>query len=100
MASHISERTGQREGAGQSAAPRRWLWMVARAFVGCLASIVVWPWSLFRRKAKRAVPVVHEDVVLTQEGAAMVKQAMDPTSSVGKPVHHCRRRIEDGDADR
>jgi len=52
----------------------------------------------FRAKTRR-VPVVHEDVVLTPEGAKLWEQVTDPNSPVGKPTHR-RRRLPEGDAPR
>jgi hypothetical protein len=53
---------------------------------------------LFIWTRKRPVPVVHEPVRLSPEGAKVWEQVADPNSPVGKPVHHRRRRMADGDA--
>jgi hypothetical protein len=52
--------------------------------------------SRAKSKAVPAVPVIHETVTLTPEGAEVWKQAMDPNSPVGKPQHQ-RRRLVNGD---
>jgi hypothetical protein len=51
-----------------------------------------------KSKPATAVPVIHEEVTLTPEGAAVWQDAMDPNMPVGKPVHHQRRRLPSGDA--
>ena len=78
--------------------PRRvGLWAAAHALLASLAGAIgrLFP---FRRAKSRAVPVVHDDVTLTPEGAAVWEQAMDPTSPSGKPTQHHRRRLSSGDA--
>jgi hypothetical protein len=52
-----------------------------------------------RRKTGRA-PVVHEEVVLSPEGAKVWEEVSNPDSPVGKPVHHRRHRLPDGDLPR
>ena len=52
----------------------------------------------FGRNKTRDVPVIHEDVTLTPEGAEVWKQLVDPKSPVGKPSQHRRRRMVNGDA--
>ncbi len=59
-------------------------------------------WSLLGRagaKSKTApnVPVVHDEVTLTPEGAEIWQQAMDPKVPFGKPANHQRRRLPSGD---
>jgi hypothetical protein len=56
---------------------------------------------LFRysKGKSKAVRVIHEEVVLTPEGAEVWQQAMDPKSAVGKPTSS-RRRLREGDATR
>jgi hypothetical protein len=51
----------------------------------------------FVRRKTAAVPIVHEEVVLSEEGAKVWEEISNPDSPVGKPVHHCRRRLPDGD---
>jgi hypothetical protein len=52
------------------------------------------------RHKTAAVPIVHEEVVLSEEGAKVWEEVSNPASPVGKPVHHCRRRLPDGDLPR
>jgi hypothetical protein len=77
---------------------------VGAALCACFAGLAAFVgWLLvrlrLRRAAKaRATPVVHEDVVLSQAGAEVWKQAMGPDSPVGKPTNHRRRRLPGGGA--
>jgi hypothetical protein len=54
----------------------------------------------FVRRKTAAVPTVHEEVVLSEEGAKVWEEVSNPDSPVGKPIHHCRRRLPDGDLPR
>jgi hypothetical protein len=66
---------------------------------GIVVGAVMGFFRLFTFKAKsRSVPVIHEEVVLSPDGVKVWQQAAEPTSSVGKPVQHRRRRLTDGDA--
>jgi hypothetical protein len=68
-------------------------------FLGPLAYVKAAFWKVFAVMTKgRRVPVVHQDVMLTKEGAEVWEQIADPQSSVGKPIRHRRRRVADGDA--
>jgi hypothetical protein len=51
-----------------------------------------------RTQKRRTIPVIHEQVTLSPEGAEIWKQVEDdPSSTVGRPIGHQRRRIECGD---
>jgi hypothetical protein len=76
--------------------PRRGVGAVVCGLVACVRATFGWL-LLFRRKPRR-IPVIHEDVVLTPEGAKVWQEVADPDSPVGKPVGHRRRRLTDGDA--
>jgi len=68
--------------------------MISRIFHLTAALAKLFPfWAKGRR-----VPTVHQDVVLTHEGATVWQQVTDADSPVGKPVRHRRRRMVDGDA--
>jgi len=48
-------------------------------------------------KKGRAVPVIHEEVTLSEKGAELWKQIeADPNSKIGRPIGHKRHRIESG----
>ena len=55
----------------------------------CAQEVARWLWE--RRETCRAV-------TLTPEGAQVWEKAMDPNLPTGKPLHHVRRRLADGDA--
>jgi hypothetical protein len=50
--------------------------------------------GIFVKKAKPGdIPVVHDNVTLSADGAKVWQQVADPASPVGKPVQHRRRPI-------
>lgn len=97
MATNLHNLPGGSGTKGESAPARPgWGWWFMGG--GLLLGLVAAGRKLFAgaRARRKDIPVVHQEVTLTPEGAAAWKQAMDPNSPVGKPVHH-RRRLPAGD---
>jgi hypothetical protein len=72
-------------------------------FSGCrtlVATIVCKVCALFTASKDRHVPVIHEKVVLSEEGAKIWEEVSNPASPVGKVVGHRRSRVADGDPPR
>jgi hypothetical protein len=69
---------------------------VLRAFFGRVAAAVGNRFGF--RTNDRPVPVFHEDVVLTEEGAKLWEEITQPNSPVGKPVHRRWRLPGEGAA--
>jgi hypothetical protein len=55
-----------------------------RSFFARLLCLLTW-------RRRRPVPLIHQEVVLTPEGARVWEQVADPESPVGKPTHRSRR---------
>jgi hypothetical protein len=77
----------------------------ARSWAGLVIDMatVVYGLISFRwaRRQPRAIPVIHENVTLTPEGAEIWNQVVeDRDSPIGNPIHHRRRRLPEGDAGR
>jgi hypothetical protein len=98
MAMNVPNLPENREAEHKPTGTRRRAWGCVALCSCCAGLAAIFGRMFFLSRAKfRKVPIIHESVSLTPEGAEVWQKAMDSESPVGKPVAHHRRRLANGD---